>query len=50
MNDDTDEGKLMKVMTYAFAGYERKNTNKKCINGKRGRLLDGYRPFSFVPM
>ena len=50
MNDDTDEGKLMKVMTYAFAWYDRKNINKKCINGKRGRLLDWYRPFSFVPM
>lgn len=50
MNDDTDEGKLMKVMTYAFAWYDRKNINKKCINGKRGRILDGYRPFSYVPM
>lgn len=50
MNDDTDEGKLMKVMTYAFAWYDRKMIDKKCKNGKRARLLDGYRPFSFVPM
>ncbi|MEI6673000.1 MAG: hypothetical protein WCL02_06870 [bacterium] len=40
MNDDTDEGKLMKVMSYAFAGYDRKLIEKKCRNGKRARLLD----------
>ncbi len=48
--DGTDEEKLMKHIQYAFAGYDRKRIEKICQNGKRWRLLDGYRPFSFVPM
>jgi site-specific DNA recombinase len=48
--DGTDEEKLMKTFMYAFAGYDRKRIEKICQNGKRWRLLDGYRPFSFVPM
>ena len=50
IKDDTDEGQLMKVIQYAFAGYERNMIKKKCQNGKRARLLEWYRPFCEVPL
>jgi DNA invertase Pin-like site-specific DNA recombinase len=50
IKDDTDEGQLMKNIQYLFAGYDRKMIMKKCRNGIRARLMDGYRAFGEVPM
>lgn len=50
LDDTTDEWKLLKVIKYALAWYERKNTNKRCTNGRRWRLLDWYRPFPAPPL
>lgn len=48
--DDTDEWKLTKAISYAFAWYQRKKIEKLCLTGRKWRLLQWYRPFTYVPM
>ncbi len=47
--DITDEDKLVKAITYAYAWYQRNKIKKLCLTGRRWRLLQWYRPFTFVP-
>ena len=47
--DNTDEGQLMKTLQYAYAWYERKKIQNKCMEGRMTRLRQWYRPFSEPP-
>ncbi|MES2387881.1 MAG: recombinase family protein [Bacteroidota bacterium] len=46
IDTDTDEGNLMKNLSYVFANFESKKIGKRTKYGQKGRILNGYRPFA----
>jgi len=50
IDETTDEGHLFKTIQYAVAWYERKKIAKRAFNGRRNRMLNGYRPFPRPPL